>query len=264
MSERSNPRVIPRRTPAEETWRVFRIMAEFVDGFDVMSRVGSAVSVFGSARATPDDPYYIKAEQLGAALSRHDFAVITGGGPGIMEAAGKGAYEAGGTSIGLNIALPEEQRANTYQNVSLEFRYFFCRKVMFLKYAVGYVCFPGGFGTMDEFFEAMTLIQTGKSGKFPVVLVGSAFWEPLVEWMRTYQLENNQWISPEDLDLFTITDDVEWVPAFIAEQYAAALEQQPAEAPGPGKHDELTAEGTKDGRDPRPRRGPASYDDLQR
>ena len=259
MTEKMSPKVIPTRTPAEETWRVFRIMAEFVDGFDLMGRVGPAVSIFGSARAEPDDPCYIQAERLAGELARHNLAVITGGGPGIM-----GALEAGGTSIGLNIALPEEQEANRYQNVSLEFRYFFCRKVMFLKYAVGYVCFPGGFGTMDEFFESMTLIQTGKTDRFPVILVGSAFWNPLVEWMKTYQLGDFGYVSPEDLDLFTVTDDVEWVPAFIAEQYRQAVQKIPTQPPPGSEWDYMTAEGTMTGRDAGVRKGPSPYNDLQR
>jgi len=263
MTEQINRKVIP-RTPAEETWRVFRIMAEFVDGFEVMSRVGTAVSIFGSARATPDDPYYAQAEKLAAGMVRHDFAVITGGGPGIMEAANKGAFQAGGTSIGLNIALPQEQQANRYQNVSLEFRYFFCRKVMFLKYAAGYICFPGGFGTMDEFFEAMTLIQTGKTARFPVILVGSEFWNPAVDWMRAHQLATGAYISPEDLDLFTITDEVDWVPDFIAEQCRRAIEQQSAEQPSAAEWDQPTAEGTTSGREPRlSQEGPRPYNDLQ-
>jgi uncharacterized protein (TIGR00730 family) len=253
MGQQMSPQVIPARTPAEDVWRVFRIMAEFVDGFDVMGRVGPAVSIFGSARATPADPNYATAERLAAELTRRNFAVITGGGPGIMEAANKGAFEAGGTSVGLNITLPEEQEANRYQNVSVEFHYFFCRKVMFLKYAVGYVCFPGGFGTMDEFFEAMTLIQTGKTARFPVILVGTDFWNPLVQWMKTYQLEKHGWISPGDLNLFTVTDDVDWVPAFIAEQYRLAAAQIPAERLPGSEWDEVTAEGTMTGRD---RRGP--------
>lgn len=243
---------------------MFRIMSEFVDGFDVMGRLGPGVSIFGSARAKPDDPYYLQAEKLAGELARHNFAVITGGGPGIMEAANKGAIEAGGTSIGLNITLPEEQAANDYQNVSLEFRYFFCRKVMFLKYAVGYVCFPGGFGTMDEFFESMTLIQTGKTGRFPVVLVGSAFWSRMVDWMKTNQLDAHGYISPEDLDLFTVTDDVEWIPSFVAEQYQEALRQVPAQRPPGGELDPLTAEGTITGREPRIRATPNPYNDLKK
>ena len=253
---------IPPHSPTEETWRVFRIMAEFVEGFHVMGRVGPAVSIFGSARTLPDDPYYQQSELLASALVKHNFAVITGGGPGIMEAANKGAAD--GASIGLNITLPEEQEPNPYQNISLDFRYFFCRKMMFLKYAVGYVCFPGGFGTMDEFFESMTLIQTGKTNQFPVVLVGTKFWTPLVDWMREYQLDSHAYISPEDLDLFTITDDVEWIPRYIAEQYKQAVQQAAADQPHTAPWDHLTAEGTKDGRTIPLPKGSRPYDDLQR
>lgn len=197
------------RDPAQETWRLFRIMAEFVEGFEAMSGVGQAVSVFGSARAGPNEPHYQQAERLGARLVEREFAVITGGGPGIMEAANKGAFEAGGTSVGLNITLPHEQEANAFQNISLEFHYFFVRKVMFVKYCVGMVCFPGGFGTMDEFFEAMTLVQTGKSPVYPVVLFDSRFWLPMVKYFRETMLEQYRTISPGDLDLFKVTDDVD-------------------------------------------------------
>lgn len=255
MTQQLSPKVIPTRTPVEETWRVFRIMAEFVEGFDTMGRIGPGVSVFGSSRATPEDSSYQQAEKLAAQLARRHFAVITGGGPGIMEAANKGAFEAGGTSVGLNIVLPHEQEANRYQNVSLEFHYFFCRKVMFLKYAVGYVCFPGGFGTMDEFFESMTLIQTGKTARFPVILVDASYWNPLVAWMRRYQLEDHQRISPEDLDLFTVTDDVDWIADFLAEQYEQAARQIPAERPPGSEWDQLTAEGTVSRESPLFRKG---------
>jgi hypothetical protein len=197
------------RDPAQETWRLFRIMAEFVDGFETMSHVGQAVSVFGSARATPDMPHYQGAEKLGRKLVEKGFGVITGGGPGIMEAANKGAFEAGGVSVGLNITLPHEQDGNAYQNVSLDFHFFFARKVMFVKYCLGLICFPGGFGTMDEFFETMTLVQTGKSPRYPVVLFDSKFWTPLVDFMKTTLLQEYNTISPEDLDLFFVTDDVD-------------------------------------------------------
>jgi len=197
------------RDPSQETWRLFRIMAEFVDGFETMSQVGQAICVFGSARTTPDMPAYQAAERLGTELVNHGFAVITGGGPGIMEAANKGAFEAKGLSVGLNISLPQEQEANPYQNISLEFHYFFVRKVIFVKYCMGMVCFPGGFGTLDEFFETMTLIQTGKSPSYPVVLFGSGFWTPLVDVMRQNLLHDHHTISPEDLDLFLVTDDVD-------------------------------------------------------
>ncbi|MEK6643464.1 MAG: TIGR00730 family Rossman fold protein [Planctomycetota bacterium] len=197
------------RDPAQETWRLFRIMSEFVEGFETMSQVGEAVCVFGSARTPTTSPIFQSAERLGAALVKKGFAVITGGGPGIMEAANKGAFQAGGTSVGLNISLPHEQDANPYQNIGIEFHYFFARKVMFVKYCVGMVCFPGGFGTMDEFFEAMTLIQTGKSPAYPVVLFDSKFWSPLMNMMRTTMLETYQTISQDDLELFLVTDDVE-------------------------------------------------------
>ncbi|MCH8913553.1 MAG: TIGR00730 family Rossman fold protein [Planctomycetes bacterium] len=196
-------------TAAEEAWRVFRIMAEFVDGVDVLSKIGPAVSVFGSARTAPDAPEYKQAVAAGRGLVSKGFAVITGGGPGIMEAANKGAFEANGTSVGLNITLPEEQLPNQYQNVALDFRYFFCRKVMFVKYALAFVCFPGGFGTMDEFFESMTLIQTEKSRKMPVVLFGSEFWEPLRKWMETIMRDQHGYIGPDDLELFHIVDDLD-------------------------------------------------------
>jgi uncharacterized protein (TIGR00730 family) len=205
---------------AEETWRVFRIMAEFVEGFDVMSRVGPAVTVFGSARTTESNPYYQQARELAAALVRAGFGVITGGGPGIMEAANRGAHEAGGTSVGLNIFLPHEQAANPYQNVTLDFHYFFARKVMFVKYALGYVIFPGGFGTLDEFFESMTLVQTGKVERLPVVLIGAAFWRPLVDWLRETLLEREQNISPGDINLFHVTDSVEEAVRIMRESYA--------------------------------------------
>jgi uncharacterized protein (TIGR00730 family) len=202
---------VPATSQSNETWRMFRIMAEFVEGFDDMSRVGKAVSVFGSARTPPGDPYYEQSVKLGRRLVEAGYAVITGGGPGIMEAANKGAFEAGGASIGLNIALPREQDPNPYQTLELDFHYFFCRKVMFVKYATAFVCFPGGFGTMDEFFESMTLIQTEKIERFPVILVGGEFWNPLVDWMRANQLGDTPYISPRDVDLFFITDDLDEV-----------------------------------------------------
>lgn len=195
--------------PSKETWRLFRIMAEFVDGFEVMGRVGPAISIFGSARSKPDTAHYQNAEKLAAKLVDSGFAIITGGGPGIMEAANKGAIAADGKSIGLNITLPHEQDANEFQNISLEFHYFFVRKVMFVKYCVGMVCFPGGFGTLDEFFESMTLIQTGKAPTYPVVLFDSGFWNPLRDFMTETLLEKYGAISPGDVDLFLITDDLD-------------------------------------------------------
>lgn len=213
-----------RNSPAEETWRVFRIMSEFVDGFETMSRVPPGVSIFGSARCPTDDPYYAQAAILAAELARRGFSIITGGGPGIMEAANKGAREAGGVSVGLNIELPHEQKPNVYQTVSLDFRYFFCRKVMFVKYAVAFVCFPGGFGTMDEFFESLTLIQTGKTHHFPVVLIGSEFWSPIMNWMCEVQWKQCGYIAERDLSLFQVTDDVQEAVRIIAEFYEQKLE----------------------------------------
>jgi uncharacterized protein (TIGR00730 family) len=191
-----------------DTWRTLRIMGEFVEGFDALAEVGPAVSIFGSARVGRRNRYYSAARRLAAALSRQGFAIITGGGPGIMEAANRGAKEAGGISIGCNIELPFEQGLNEYVDLGMEFRYFFVRKVMFVKYAEGFVIFPGGFGTLDELFEALTLIQTGKVEHFPVVLYGKDYWDGMMEWIRDKPLFEAK-ISPEDLDLVTITDDVD-------------------------------------------------------
>jgi uncharacterized protein (TIGR00730 family) len=202
---------------ARETWRVFRIMAEFVEGFDELGQLGPAVSVFGSSRTIPGNPYYTLAEQTCAALVRARYAIITGGGPGIMEAANKGAYEAGGRSVGLNIEIPEEQQSNEYQNLSLSFRYFFARKTMFTKYAQAFVIFPGGFGTMDEFFESLTLIQTVKMRHFPIILMGSEFWQDLLAWIENIMLKKHGNVSPEDLDIFTLTDDPAEVVRIIQE-----------------------------------------------
>ena len=192
-----------------EAWRALRIMSEFVDATDTMVRVGPAVAVFGSARTTPERPEFSAAERCGRLLVERGYAVITGGGPGIMEAVNKGALEAKGVSVGLNISLPFEQKPNPYQSIELTFRYFFVRKVMFVKHARGFIIFPGGFGTMDELFESLTLIQTLKIVPFPVVLVGKKFWEPLLAWMRTTLAEEFKTISAEDFELFRVTDDVE-------------------------------------------------------
>jgi len=193
--------------PVKDLWRIFRVMAEFVEGFDELASVGPAVSFFGSARIKPDNKYYKLAEKTAFEIARAGFAVITGGGAGIMEAANKGAADASGKSIGLNIELPLEQIPNEYQNLSLHFRYFFCRKVMFLKYAHGFIVFPGGYGTMDEFCEALVLIQTLKQASFPVILMGSEYWQGLIDWMREKMLEENKHISPEDMDVFTVLDE---------------------------------------------------------
>jgi uncharacterized protein (TIGR00730 family) len=187
-----------------DSWRLFRIMAEFVEGFEVMARVGTAVSLFGSARTRPTDPFYQQAEETSRLLAKEGLAVITGGGPGIMEAGNKGAYEAGGTSIGLNITLPQEQEANRYQTISLDFHYFYARKVMFVKYASAFVCFPGGFGTLDEFFEVLTLVQTLKVEPYPIVLYGSGYWSGLAEWMKAQLLPH--FIDGEDVDIFKLAD----------------------------------------------------------
>jgi len=194
-------------SPVQDLWRVFRIMAEFVEGFQELTDVGPAVSIFGSARVKPDHQHYKLAEETSKQLANAGFAVITGGGGGIMEAANKGANKAGGKSIGLNIELPIEQIPNEFQNLSLHFRYFFCRKMMFLKYAHGFIVFPGGFGTMDEFFESLVLIQTLKQVSFPVILMESDYWAGLINWMKTRMFAEQNFISPEDLDVFTLVDE---------------------------------------------------------
>jgi len=193
--------------PVQDLWRIFRIMAEFTEGFEELASVGPAVSIFGSARTGPEDQYYKLAERTASEIVKAGFAVITGGGSGVMEAANKGATKAGGMSIGLNIELPLEQIPNEYQNLSLHFRYFFCRKVMFLKYAHGFIVFPGCYGTMDGFFESLVLIQTLKQASFPVILMGSEYWEGLIEWMKEKMLKEYEYISPEDMNVFTVVDD---------------------------------------------------------
>jgi len=205
--------------PTEETWRIFRIMAEFVEGFEELATIGPAVSIYGSARTTPDDKYYKLAEQTAGILAKAGFAIITGGGGGIMEAANKGAAQAGGKSIGLNIEMALEQVPNSYQNLSLHFRYFFCRKVMFLKYANGFIAFPGGYGTLDEFTEAIMLIQTLKQAYFPVILMGRDYWSGLVEWMETQMLHKNKYMDPDDLKVFSIYDDPQKAADVIIDFY---------------------------------------------
>ncbi|HET7318188.1 MAG TPA: TIGR00730 family Rossman fold protein [Nitrospirota bacterium] len=201
-----------------DTWRVFRIMAELVEGFEALNGVGPAVTIFGSARLPTGSPYYNKCLKVAERLAQDGFAVISGGGPGIMEAANKGAQNAQGVSVGLNIDLPLEQTPNQFQDIRVEFRYFFVRKLMFVKYAVGYVIFPGGFGTMDELFEALTLIQTKKIRSFPVVLVGRRYWEGLFDWLRNTMLAEKN-ISPEDLALMHVVDEPEEVCAIINNRY---------------------------------------------
>ena len=193
-----------------ESWRLFRIMGEFVEGVEALHDIGPAVSIFGSARTSPDDPAYERAVAVAAAFARENFTVITGGGGGIMEAANKGAAEAGGHSVGLNISLPHEQTPNPFANIQLNFHYFFIRKVMFVKYAMAYVIMPGGFGTLDELFESVTLIQTQRIRPLPVILVGSDYWNGLVDWIRARLLDDKM-ISPEDIDILQVIDDPEEV-----------------------------------------------------
>jgi len=202
----------------EDTWRIFRIMAEFVDGFETLSRVGRAISFFGSSRLKPKDKYYKIATQTAYLLSKEGYAIITGGGPGLMEAANKGAKKAGGKSIGLNIQIPQEQKPNRYVDLLLEFHYFFCRKVMFLKYGKAFVILPGGYGTLDELFESLNLIQTHRVERFPVVLLGSGYWKGLIDWVKSKVLKKGC-ISPSDLNIFTIVDTPKEVVSAINNFY---------------------------------------------
>lgn len=241
---------------SRESWRLFRILSEFVDGFEVMSEVGPAITIFGSARTPDSHPIYESAVEAGRKAVEREFAVITGGGPGIMEAANRGAYGAGGKSVGLNIALPMEQAPNPYQTHEVSFRYFFVRKVMFVKYAAGFICYPGGFGTMDEFFEAMTLIQTLKIEPFPVVCIGHDFWDGLVDWLRSTMLEKYGNISPKDMDLFKVTDDVDEAVSFIADHFDHTAWLQKTAPTIPSQIIEHTAEGTRMGIDPQSHTGP--------
>jgi uncharacterized protein (TIGR00730 family) len=225
-------RMLDRQLPAEpvakaaelgafthtEAWRVLRIQGEFVAGIDSLAEIGAAVSVFGSARFAPTHPMYAISRRLGQLLAEAGFAVITGGGPGLMEAANRGAQEAGGTSIGLNIELPFEQKSNPYTNLSVDFRYFFVRKTMFVKYATGFVIFPGGFGTLDELFESLTLVQTHKIHRFPIILFGKSYWSGLLDWIMTTVLEEGA-ISREDLNLLIVTDSVEEARDMLVDCY---------------------------------------------
>jgi hypothetical protein len=214
----TDQRLLDNRGPSDwvhtDPWRVLRIQSEFVEGFGLLAEVPRAVSVFGSARVMPGSPVYELGERLGAALARDGWAVITGGGPGVMEAVNKGTTTAGGVSIGLGIELPFEQRLNSWVDVGVNFRYFFVRKTMFVKYAQAFVVLPGGFGTMDELFEALTLVQTKKVTSFPVVLVGTAYWSGLLDWIRGSMLEHGT-ISAGDLDLVRVTDDVDEVVEIV-------------------------------------------------
>jgi uncharacterized protein (TIGR00730 family) len=208
----TDQRLLDSRGPSDwvhtDPWRVLRIQAEFVEGFGALAELGPAIAVFGSARTARDDPYYDQAVELGAALAREGFAVITGGGPGAMEAANKGAADAGGVSVGLGIELPFEEGVNDYVNLGVNFRYFFARKTMFVKYSQGFVVMPGGMGTFDELFEAVTLVQTRKVTSFPVVLLGVDYWSGLLDWLRGTVLAQNK-IAAADVDMLQLTDDVE-------------------------------------------------------
>ena len=205
-----------------DSWRALRILGEFVEGFDALARIGPAVSIFGSARVPEGDAAYEAARQLAASLVRDGFAIMTGGGPGIMEAANRGATEAGGLSIGCNIELPYEQGLNQYVKLGIEFRYFFVRKTMFVKYGEGFVIFPGGYGTLDELFEALTLVQTGKVDHFPIVLFGTEYWGGMLRWLKETMLAEGK-ISEDDLELFSMTDDVEEACRTISEARARRL-----------------------------------------
>jgi uncharacterized protein (TIGR00730 family) len=214
-----------------DTWRVLRIQAEFVEGFGLLADLPRAVSVFGSARTPRDSEYYARGEELGAALAQAGYAVITGGGPGAMEAANKGACLSGGMSVGLGIELPFEQELNEWVDIGVLFRYFFVRKTMFVKYAQAFVILPGGFGTLDELFEALTLVQTTKVTRFPVILFGSAYWAGLVDWIRSTMVPQGT-VSPADLDLLWVTDDVSEVITLI--KAADAARERSADAPTSG------------------------------
>jgi len=212
------PATLPSDTMSRESWKIFQIMAEFVDGFEHLSQIQPSVSIFGSARTDSDHPYYLLTEEIARKLSDSGFSVISGGGPGIMEAANKGAYYGRSPSVGVNIKLPMEQSANEYQNLSLSFQHFFARKVMFIKYAKAYVVMPGGFGTLDEVIEALTLIQTGKSVRMPIVMVGQKFWGGLIDWFKSTLVKEGM-VSPEDLDLFILADTADDVVEHIFRYY---------------------------------------------
>jgi uncharacterized protein (TIGR00730 family) len=231
----TDQRLLDSRGPTDwvhtDPWRVMRIQSEFVEGFGALAELGPAISVFGSARTRVDDPHYAMAEELGRKLTEVGFAVVTGGGPGVMEAANKGASEAGGVSVGLGIELPFETGLNQYVDRGLNFRYFFARKTMFVKYSQGFLVLPGGFGTFDELFEALTLVQTEKVTSFPIVLLGEAYWSGLVSWVKDTVLAEGK-VSPGDLEMFRVTDDVDEAVQIMVE----ARDERASLAPGGGKH----------------------------
>ncbi len=234
-SSTTDQRLLDSRGPTDwvhtDPWRVMRIQSEFVEGFGALAELGPAISVFGSARTRVDDPHYAMAEELGRKLTEVGFAVVTGGGPGVMEAANKGASEAGGVSVGLGIELPFETGLNQYVDRGLNFRYFFARKTMFVKYSQGFLVLPGGFGTFDELFEALTLVQTEKVTSFPIVLLGEAYWSGLVSWVKDTVLAEGK-VSPGDLEMFRVTDDVDEAVQIMVE----ARDERASLAPGGGKH----------------------------
>jgi uncharacterized protein (TIGR00730 family) len=229
----SEQRLLDSRGPSDwvhtDPWRVLRIQSEFIEGFGMLAELGPAISVFGSARTKPDDPMYAAAEELGRKLAGAGYAVITGGGPGVMEAVNKGASQADGVSVGLGIELPFESGLNEWVDIGMNFRYFFTRKMMFVKYAQGFVVMPGGFGTLDELFEALTLTQTRKVTSFPVVLFGTSYWGGLIDWLRDTALADGK-IAPADLDMFTVTDDVDEAVSYIvkADEIADAAAEEAA------------------------------------
>jgi uncharacterized protein (TIGR00730 family) len=226
----TDQRLLDERGPSDwvhtDPWRVLRIQSEFVEGFGALAELGPAVSVFGSARTAPEDAVYAMAEKVGAALVHAGYAVITGGGPGAMEAANKGARDAGGTSVGLGIELPFEQGLNRYVDLGVNFRYFFARKTMFVKYASGFIVLPGGFGTLDELFEAVTLVQTRKVTRFPIVLIGTSYWGGLLDWLRQTAAEAGT-ISAADIDLLHLTDDVEEAVQIVREAPNKVVAERP-------------------------------------
>jgi uncharacterized protein (TIGR00730 family) len=236
LERQTQDRALLERTSVEpefldsDPWRVLRIQAEFVEGFDALAALGPAVTFFGSARVRPPDPMYDAGMALAAELSKRGFAIITGGGPGMMTAANRGAREGGGLSVGLNIELPFEQDVNEYVDLGIEFHYFFVRKTMFVKYAEAFVIFPGGYGTLDELFEALTLIQTGKIVHFPVILFGSSYWAGLLTWIRERVLAEGK-ISPHDLELMIVTDDVKHAADVVQQFYERKIAARAAEAP---------------------------------
>ena len=248
---------MPNTSLSLESWRVLRIQGEFVEAINALSNLPPAVSVFGSARLSEESPHYQSAVECGKQLVNAGFAVITGGGPGIMEAANRGAFEANGVSVGLNIALPQEQEANPYQTLELDFRYFFIRKVMFVKYARGFIIYPGGFGTLDEFFESLTLIQTLKIQPFPVVLVGRDYWGSLIDWMKRTLADEFETIHGDDLDLFSLVDNSAEAVKIIQDHFTGVKvvgENLPRFA---SDENEPTGEGTRLGKMPKRRKKPA-------